>query len=135
MLLVLVRFRTCVGLYLAFWMLSKSRLPSRMADTIEAKLSSVRTMSAASLLTSLPFRPMATPTSAPFNAGESLTPSPVMTQYFPRRCKVSNIRSLVVGLQRATTSGRGSSSSSWSSDILSNSGAVMTAVGEFEPAT
>src|SRR5690606_11500801 len=60
-----------------FWMLSKIRRPSSMAATMEAKLSSVSTMSETSLATSEPDWPMAMPTSAPRREGESFTPSPV----------------------------------------------------------
>jgi hypothetical protein len=52
--------------------------PSFTAAEIEAKLSSARTMPAASFVTSVPLIPMATPMSAFFNAGASLTPSPVI---------------------------------------------------------
>lgn len=48
-----------------------------MALRMEAKLSSVRTMSDDSLATSDP-EPMAIPMSALLRDGESLTPSPVM---------------------------------------------------------
>ncbi len=58
--------------------LSNTPRPSSTAALIVAKLSSVRTMSAASLETSVPLMPMATPMSACFSAGASLTPSPVM---------------------------------------------------------
>ena len=57
--------------------------PSSTAWTIEAKLSSVRIMSAASLATSVPARPMATPMSAFLSAGASLTPSPVTATTWP----------------------------------------------------
>ena len=46
--------------------------------TMVEKLSSARTMSEASLATSVPAMPMATPMSASFSAGASFTPSPVM---------------------------------------------------------
>ncbi len=48
------------------------------AAEIEAKLSSARIISAASFVTSVPLMPIATPISAFFSAGASLTPSPVM---------------------------------------------------------
>merc|ERR1712106_106219 len=51
--------------------------PQMTALTIEVKLSSVRIMSDASLATSVPAMPIAKPTSAFFNAGPSLVPSPV----------------------------------------------------------
>ena len=59
-------------------MLAKMPRPSRTAATMVAKLSSARIMSAASLVTSVPVMPIATPMSADFSAGASLTPSPVM---------------------------------------------------------
>ena len=59
-------------------MLEKIARPSSTAATIEAKLSSASTMSAASLETSVPVMPIATPMSAVFRAGASLTPSPVI---------------------------------------------------------
>ena len=60
------------------------RRPSSTAATIVAKLSSARTMSAASLLTSVPVIPIATPMSANLSAGASLTPSPVIATTAPR---------------------------------------------------
>lgn len=59
-----------------FFKLSKIKRPSSTPVTIEAKLSSSRIMSAACFDTSEPAIPIATPISAFFNAGESLTPSP-----------------------------------------------------------
>lgn len=64
-------------------------LPSSMAWAIVAKLSSARTISAASLAASVHLRPMATPTSARFNAGASLTPSPVTSVTSPLACSAS----------------------------------------------
>ena len=58
-------------------------------------------MPAASLLTSVPVMPMATPTSAFFSAGASLTPSPVMATTAPRRCQASTTRSFCAGVTRA----------------------------------
>lgn len=60
-----------------FWMLSKMRLPSSIALRIDAKLSSVSTMSDDSFATSEPV-PIAMPMSARFRLGLSFTPSPVM---------------------------------------------------------
>ena len=57
--------------------------PSSTALTIEAKLSSVMTMSEASLVTSVPVIPIAMPISASLMAGASLTPSPVMATISP----------------------------------------------------
>lgn len=59
------------------FMLSKIERPSRTAATMVEKLSSARTMSLASLATSVPEMPIATPMSARRSAGASLTPSPV----------------------------------------------------------
>ena len=52
--------------------------PSSTAFWMVAKLSSVSTMSAAPLATSVPVMPMATPMSAALREGASLTPSPVI---------------------------------------------------------
>lgn len=114
---------------LTFWMLSNSLLPSSTAVTIEAKLSSVRTMSAASLATSLPFMPMAMPTSDFLSAGESLTPSPVMTQNARRRCMASTMRTFVDGLHLASTSGSLSMASTCALLRASNALACMMACG------
>jgi hypothetical protein len=75
--------------------------PSSTAPTMEAKLSSVRVMSAASRLTSVPVIPMAMPTSACFKAGASLTPSPVMATMWPFCCQARTTRSLCSGETRA----------------------------------
>ena len=85
-----------------------------------AKLSSARIMEAASLDTSVPVMPMATPISAFFRAGASLTPSPVMDTMFPFRCQALTMRILCSGDTRAYTeifSSRPSRSASviWSS--------------------
>ena len=66
-----------------FLMLLKTVLPSSMAFTIVAKLSSRSTMSAASWATSVPESPIATPMSACFKAGASFTPSPVTATTSP----------------------------------------------------
>ncbi len=58
-------------------------------------------MPAASLLTSVPAIPIATPTSAFFSAGASLTPSPVIATIAPRFCQAPTIRSLSAGVTRA----------------------------------
>ena len=52
--------------------------PSSTADTMEAKLSSTRIMSAAAFATSVPVMPMAMPMSACLRADASFTPSPVI---------------------------------------------------------
>ena len=73
--------------------------PSSTATSIVAKLSSARTMSAASLATSVPL-PIATPISAFLRAGASLTPSPVMATTSPRSCRRSTSFDLWVGSTR-----------------------------------
>ena len=82
-------------------MLAKIARPSSTAATIVAKLSSASTMSAASFETSVPVMPMATPMSAVFSAGASLTPSPVIATIAPSRCSALTMRSLCSGLTRA----------------------------------
>ena len=82
-------------------MFEKIARPSSTAATIVAKLSSASTMSAASLETSVPVMPIATPMSAVFSAGASLTPSPVIATIAPPRCSAFTIRSLCSGLTRA----------------------------------
>ena len=82
-------------------MLSKIRRPSRTAFTIVAKSSSRSTMSDASLDTSVPVIPIATPMSARFRAGASLTPSPVMATKWPRSCSASTMLSFCSGATRA----------------------------------
>ena len=68
-----------------------------------AKLSSVRTIVAASLVTSVPVTPIATPMSALRSAGASLTPSPVIATTSPRACSARTMRILCSGDTRATT--------------------------------
>ena len=82
-------------------MLPKMPRPSSTAATMEAKLSSVRVMAAASLLTSVPVMPMATPMSAFLSAGASLTPSPVMATMCPLLLQGETTRSLWAGETRA----------------------------------
>ena len=82
-------------------MLAKIPRPSCTAATIVAKLSSARIMSAASLVTSVPVTPMATPMSAVLRAGASFTPSPVIATMWPSSCSASTIRSLWAGATRA----------------------------------
>ncbi len=99
--------------------------PSCTAATIVRKLSSSRIIFAASLETSVPVIPIATPISAAFRAGASFTPSPVIAVTCPRFCKVFTIRNLCVGETRAKTEICSiSSSSSWSL-IFSSSMPVM----------
>ena len=77
--------------------------PFSIARTMEQKLSSVRIMSDAPFATSVPSKPIATPMSALFSAGASLTPSPVMAQTQPWRWSDLTISSLSSGLARANT--------------------------------
>ncbi len=82
-------------------MFAKIARPSSTAATIDAKLSSDSTMSAASFETSVPVMPIATPMSAFFSAGASFTPSPVMATTAPERFSASTMRSLCSGSTRA----------------------------------
>ena len=84
-------------------MLSSTPRPSRTASTMVAKWSSARIMRAASLVTSVPATPMATPMSAAFSAGASLTPSPVIATTLPLACSARTMRSLCLGATRANT--------------------------------
>ena len=88
---------------IAFLIFRYTFRPFSTAFTIVAKLSSVSTIDAASLETSLPVIPIATPISACFNAGASLTPSPVMETIFPFSCHARTIRILCSGDTRAYT--------------------------------
>lgn len=65
-----------------FFKLSKISLPSSIPLTIELKLSSSNSISAAFLATSEP-EPIAIPISAFLIAGESFTPSPVTATTWP----------------------------------------------------
>ena len=75
--------------------------PFATALIIVAKLSSVRIMDAASLETSVPMIPMATPMSAFFKAGASFTPSPVMATISPFCCSPFTIRTFWAGVTLA----------------------------------
>ena len=76
--------------------------PSSTARTMEEKSSPPSTMSAAFLVTSVP-DPIATPMSAAFTEGASLTPSPVMATTSPAPCSAFTMVSLCPGLTRANT--------------------------------
>ena len=76
------------------------------------KLSSRRIISDASFATSVPVRPIATPISAAFNAGESFTPSPVIAATSPFLFKDWIMRSLSAGDTLANTV---ACSTAWSS--------------------
>ena len=85
----------------AFRIFRYTFLPLATALIRVAKLSSVRIMDAASLETSVPISPIATPISAFFKAGASFTPSPVIAtiRFFP--CQASTMRILCSGETRA----------------------------------
>mmetsp|Transcript_13226 Transcript_13226/g.33314 ORF Transcript_13226/g.33314 Transcript_13226/m.33314 type:complete len:222 (-) Transcript_13226:1620-2285(-) len=83
--------------------LSHTRRPSLTATTMVAKLSSASTILAASLDTSVPVMPMATPMLAALRAGASLTPSPVMDETWPMRWSDLTMRILFSGEARAKT--------------------------------
>ena len=78
-------------------------LPSRIAFSMVAKLSSVSTRSAAFLATSVPSFPIAIPTSAAFRDGASLIPSPVIATVFPFFFRASTILTLCSGETLANT--------------------------------
>ncbi len=119
--------------------LSNTPRPSSTAASMLAKLSSVSTMSAASLATSVPVMPMATPMSARRSAGASLTPSPVMATTSPRACRAWTRRSFCSGVTRANTVLRwaaslsAASSSASSSRPLSTSGSAPAATRPSRP--
>ena len=83
--------------------MSKILLPSSMALTMVAKLSSAMTISEASLVTSVPVLPMATPISAAVRAGASFTPSPVMATMWPLAFRASTMRTLCSAVTLANT--------------------------------
>ena len=88
-----VKLCPCTDMHLMkAFMLSKMLRPSRTAATIVLKLSSASTMSLASFATSVPAIPIATPMSASFRAGASLTPSPVIatTSCAARSCRTTS---------------------------------------------
>ena len=93
--------------------------PSSTAATIDAKLSSASTMSAACLETSVPVMPMATPISANLSAGASFTPSPVIATIAPSCRRAFTTRSLCSGLTRAYTDTSRTVRRNASSDIFS----------------
>ena len=100
--------------------------PSSMALTMLAKLSSVSTMSAASLETSVPVMPMAMPMLAVLSAGASLMPSPVMATMCPLRCSAPTMRSLCSGSTRANTRTSSTIASSSASLMLRSSAPVTS---------
>ena len=84
-------------------MASYTFLPQTTAVTREEKRSSVRTMSEASLQTSVPERPIAKPTSACASAAASFVPSPVTATTQPLCCRAETRRCLSNGVERAST--------------------------------
>jgi len=87
-----------------------------------AKLSSMMTKRAALLATSVPARPIATPTSARASAGASLTPLPLIATTSPLACKASTMRDFCAGWTRAKTAICGSASRSSASPMRSSVG-------------
>lgn len=77
--------------------------PHLTAVTMEAKLSSSRIISAASLATSVPLIPIAKPTSALLSAGASLVPSPVTATTLPRSLSPVTSMYLSSGVDLART--------------------------------
>ena len=86
-----------------FLILSNTHLPSSTAATIEAKLSSVKTISADSFATSVPVIPIATPIFACFNAGASFTPSPVIATILFCTCNALTSLNFCSGVTLANT--------------------------------
>ena len=109
-------------------MLSYIRLPSSTADTIVAKLSSVKITSAASFATSVPTFPIAHPMSDVFNAGLSFTPSPVIATTSPFACHAFTILTLCSGETLAYTEYFLIFLVNSSSEILSNSNPVSASL-------
>ncbi len=86
-----------------FLRLSYRPRPSSTALTIVEKSSSVRIITAASLETSVPVIPIATPMSAFLSAGASFTPSPVIATMWPFLRRMSTRWTLSSGVTRAIT--------------------------------
>ena len=92
---------------------------------MEVKLLFKMTTSPASCATAVP-SPMANPISACFNAGASLTPSPVIPQTLSSCCEIETSLFLSSGFALLTTRRFGSFFFNSSSDICSNSSCVRT---------
>ena len=107
-------------------MLSKIARPSLTALTIDAKLSSVKIISAASFATSVPVIPIAIPMFAFFKAGASLTPSPVTATISPNSWRRETIRYFWSGAIRAKIISPFKYSFKVSSSILLSSGPEIT---------
>ena len=97
------------------------------------KLSSVKIISAESLATSVPLIPIATPISARFNAGASLTPSPVIAVTLPLACSALIMSNLFFGVVRAKTWFVKAASWNSASLIWSNSAPVTTWISSAKP--
>mmetsp|Transcript_19237 Transcript_19237/g.41816 ORF Transcript_19237/g.41816 Transcript_19237/m.41816 type:complete len:226 (-) Transcript_19237:1810-2487(-) len=82
-------------------MLSKTDRPQRTAFTIDENLSSMIMISDAFFATSVPERPMDSPTSAAFRAGPSLVPSPVTPTTSPTPPRDLDHSSLYPGKSRS----------------------------------
>ena len=85
-------------------------------------------MSAASLATSVPVTPMATPMSAFLRAGESFTPSPVTATISPICWRFSTTRSFCSGAMREKTTSPARASLS-SSSLMRSSSTPETTLG------
>ncbi len=101
------------------------RRPSSIVFTIVVKLSFSKTMSATSFVASVPFIPIAMPTSACFRAGASFTPSPVTATTSPCLFNRSTSLYLCCGDVRAKISVVFRAFLSSESDIFSISFPVM----------
>ena len=110
---------------IAFKIFAYILLPSSTAETIVAKLSSVRITSAASFATSVPTIPIAHPISACFSAGASFTPSPVIATISPAFCHALTILTLCSGATLAYTLYFLMFLSNSSSDIFASSAPVI----------
>ena len=107
-------------------MFSKIARPPLIASIIVTKLSSASTISAVSRVTSVPFMPIAMPTSAFLIAGASFMPSPVIAITYPFFFRALTMRSLFSGILRAYTAMLSTTVSNSSSLRLSSSSPVMT---------
>mmetsp|Transcript_18681 Transcript_18681/g.30696 ORF Transcript_18681/g.30696 Transcript_18681/m.30696 type:complete len:341 (+) Transcript_18681:1074-2096(+) len=114
-------------------MLSYTHRPHITALTMEEKLSSIRTISDASLATSVPEMFIASPTSASFKAGASFVPSPVTATTSPRTRSLLTSVCLSVGEARARTCSRGSRASSCWSVSFRNSAPSMATPSVYIP--
>ncbi len=101
--------------------------------TMPARSSSVSTREAASLASSLPRLPMATPMCAAFSAGPSFTPSPVMATTWPSAFKALMMRSLASGNMRVKMSVRRTASLNAGSSKRSSSSPSMVRRSPWKP--